>query len=162
MDASARGALNALRASQERERLSKMDEESADANRARRTVQENERLSRMTAEAAANLRERRTKQEHDRVSAMNSAVRNAFNERNAANQRNYRYRLPADVNQEYAAYLADLSENKMPLEDHPFVQQQQQAFHDAMNRYQMRHCIICRERWPTVNDLHVAEANVIV
>ncbi len=77
---------------------------------------------------------------------------NIFRNRNERNQRNYRHNQGVVDNcaLEYAEYMTNFdSDSKIPLEEHPFVISQQQKFRDEIAKYEMRHCIVFRRRWPT-------------
>ena len=110
-----------------------------------RTNQERARQAQMDEQCVADFRTNCYDQEQNRVASMDAVACGKFNQCNATNQCNYHFHLPEGVDREYTAYLADISENKMPLENNPYVQQQQQAFHSEMDRYQMHDCNICQE-----------------
>ena len=86
-----------------------------------------------------------------RLGRLHGDALNQFNSQNALNQLNYRHNQGnGPVNEPFETYLASFDdEDKLPLEDHPYVQTQQQSFRDQTSKYEMRHCIVCRERWPT-------------
>ena len=61
-----------------------------------------------------------------------------------------------DVNKAFSQYLSSFdTDMTVPLEDHPDVEEQQKKFGQEISKFQMRHCVICTERWPMDCNLHV-------
>ena len=82
----------------------------------------------------------------------------AFNEQNSVNQLNYRHNQSGinTVTEDFQSYLSSFEDKeKMPLQNHPFVQKQQGKFHNATSKYEMRHFIVCCESLPTSVNMHV-------
>ena len=152
-------AFHLERANRERERLqaaqSAMNDQEQAASRLERATRERVRYRQLDQ----NQLRHHSEMEAARVSALTDADRAIFNERNRANQVNYRHNQgPRDIDESFAQYISDFTNDvKMPLENHPFVQEQQQQFRDEMAKFEMRYCYICQERWPTNQNLHLIE-----
>jgi len=133
-----------------------MDDETRESFRQLHVSQERARLQRMDNDRSASARAVRTTQEQERVRRINVDQQNVFRHRNARNQRNYRHSQGLDITDEkYAEYMTNYDGDfKIPLEEHPFVIAQQQKFRDETAKYEMRHCTVCRSRWPTTINLH--------
>ena len=105
----------------------------------------------MSPEVRAIQRIHRTEQERNRIQNLEGPDREAFNQAHVDRQHNYRHNqqtLTAD--EEYIEYLSTFdTDNKLPLEEHPYVKQQQLQFWKEIAKYEMRNCITCKERWPT-------------
>ena len=56
---------------------------------------------------------------------------------NATNQLHYRHNQgPRDIGESFAQYISDFTDDvKMPLENHPFVQAQQQQFRNEIAKF---------------------------
>ena len=145
-------------ATRERDRLRNLDPDLATAARERDAARRRDRLRNLDPESAAASRVRHASQESSRVQNMSDEVRVEFNARHARNQTQHRRNQGTSVvNSDLENYLLsfDRGEEISPLEEHPFVQQQQQKFRDAVYQYEMRFCTVCHERWPTNKNLSV-------
>ena len=93
---------------------------------------------------------------------MTNIERVTYNELNSINQRNYRHNQgpneATNLDNNFRAYVEDFTTHqKAGLESHPFVKNQQQQFHSAVSKYEMRYCYICQEQWPTNINLNLEE-----
>ena len=90
----------------------------------------------------------RTQQESNRVNRLNDTDWEAFNAANASNQWNYQHNQGVSIDEEFQQYLSSFeSDEKLPLEDHPYVKQCQEDFYTDISTYEPRHCNVCREQW---------------
>ena len=82
-----------------------------------------------------------------------------FNEKNLTNQIYYRHNQgPRDIDESFSQYISDFTDDvKMTLENHPFVQAQQQKFRNEIAKFEMRYCYIFHEHWPTRQNIHMIE-----
>ena len=121
-----------------------------DSHRERRTSQERTRIVHMDDAAHDDRLRRINIQERTRRSERDGEARTVFNEQHAMNQRRHRtFNQDRNVpNEEYLEFFSSCDDNS-PLEDHPYVKELQDKFHKSMDNFEMRHCIICRERWMT-------------
>ena len=98
-------------------------------------------------------RERRNQYEAVWVALLNSTDKSLFNLQNTSNQLTYQNaqdKSTTSIDPELFAYISDFTgENKMPLNYHPYVQNQQAQFRNGMGNCEMWYCYLCQEQWPT-------------
>ena len=110
-------------------------------------------------QAVAATTARHAELERFRAERLSNAEHIAFNEQNSDKQLNYRHNQGGlnVVTEDFQSHLTSFEdEDKISLQNHPFVQKQQENFHNVTSKYEMRQGIVCCERWPTNVNLHVA------
>ena len=106
---------------------------------------------------AAGLQQAETKS--NRIRTLNGTGRDIFNEPDVTNKLHYRHNQGSrDIYESFAKYIYDFYDDvKMPLENHPFVQAQQQQFRNEIANFETRFCYIFQERFPTKQNIHMIE-----
>ena len=86
---------------------------------------------------------------------MNEYEHLLFHQYNEQNKINYRYNQGINKpDSNYEHYLLQFDRyDKISLEDHRYVQNQQEKFRSDISKYEIRQCITCFERWHTTINL---------
>ena len=131
-------AFQETRTSQEDTSVQNMDPEEEYAHRLQHAALERTILHHLSIQQQQRTREHHTQQEAFLVAAMDEAKRSRYNYQKVTNQLNHRNSRGPDIldDDDILQYILSFDRpNKLPLEDLPFVQQnQQKEFRDGTEK----------------------------